>query len=131
MTQASRDVEPLHGPEKKGTTTVAMDWGRITLASDLVLFLFGTPGQPRFWRLWDDLTSGASAAIVLLDSCGEPLLDRRGDFPGLMYMTPEEREEYDREEARYLERHAQKAQNYTVHTTAEFFAHGLNSRSGR
>jgi hypothetical protein len=47
MTQASRDVDPLQGAEKKGTTTVAMDWGRITLAPDLVLFLFGTPGQPR------------------------------------------------------------------------------------
>ena len=52
----------------KATTTVAMDFGRITLAEDLVLYLFGTPGQRRFWFMWDDLCLGAIGAIVLVDT---------------------------------------------------------------
>jgi signal recognition particle receptor subunit beta len=51
----------------KNTTTVAMDFGRITLDEDLVLYLFGTPGQRRFWFMWDDLVRGAIGAIVLVD----------------------------------------------------------------
>jgi uncharacterized protein len=51
----------------KNTTTVAMDFGRITLADDLVLYLFGTPGQRRFWFMWDDLVRGAIGAIILVD----------------------------------------------------------------
>src|SRR6202000_332333 len=51
----------------KRTTTVAMDFGRITLDQDLVLYLFGTPGQRRFWFMWDDLVRGAIGAIVLVD----------------------------------------------------------------
>ena len=80
MTQASRSVDPLHGTEEKTTTTVAMDFGRITLARDLILYLFGTPGQPRFWPMWDDLCRGASAALVLVDT-------RRLDvsFPAVNY----------------------------------------------
>jgi signal recognition particle receptor subunit beta len=50
------------------TTTVAMDFGRLTLARDLVLYLFGTPGQARFWPMWDDLARGASGALVLVDT---------------------------------------------------------------
>jgi signal recognition particle receptor subunit beta len=67
MTVAGEGVDPL--PESaKTTTTVAMDFGRITLHPDLVLYLFGTPGQPRFWFLWDDLCRGALGAVVLVDT---------------------------------------------------------------
>jgi signal recognition particle receptor subunit beta len=59
------DTEPIRG---KTTTTVAMDFGRITLDSDLILYLFGTPGQDRFWFMWDDLVRGAIGAIVLVDT---------------------------------------------------------------
>ena len=68
MTQAGKTVDPLRGTDEKTTTTVAMDFGRITLARDLILYLFGTPGQPRFWPMWDDLCRGASAAVVLVDT---------------------------------------------------------------
>ena len=80
MTQASSTVDPLHGSDEKTTTTVAMDFGRVTLARDLILYLFGTPGQPRFWPMWDDLCRGASAAVVLVDT-------RRLDvsFPAVNY----------------------------------------------
>ena len=52
----------------KTTTTVAMDFGRITLGDDLILYLFGTPGQDRFWFMWDDLVRGAIGAVVLVDT---------------------------------------------------------------
>ncbi|MCP9968869.1 ATP/GTP-binding protein [Actinomadura madurae] len=81
MTQAAKTVDPLDGdPGGKTTTTVAMDFGRITMAADLVLYLFGTPGQPRFWPMWDDLCRGASGALVLVDT-------RRLDvsFPAVNY----------------------------------------------
>ncbi|GAA3755243.1 ATP/GTP-binding protein [Salinactinospora qingdaonensis] len=68
MTQAAKTVDPLTGGTDKVTTTVAMDFGRITLADDLVLYLFGTPGQARFWPMWDDLCRGASSAVVLVDT---------------------------------------------------------------
>src|ERR1700722_13249567 len=68
MTQASKTVDPSSGSDEKTTTTVAMDFGRITLARDLILYLFGTPGQPRFWPMWDDLCRGASSAVVLVDT---------------------------------------------------------------
>jgi uncharacterized protein len=68
MTQASKTVDQLNLTEAKTTTTVAMDFGRITLARDLILYLFGTPGQPRFWPMWDDLCRGASSAVVLVDT---------------------------------------------------------------
>jgi uncharacterized protein len=54
--------------EGKTTTTVAMDFGRISLRSDLVLYLFGTPGQQRFWFMWDELAIGALGAVVLADT---------------------------------------------------------------
>jgi uncharacterized protein len=67
MTVAGEDVDPL--PDSgKTTTTVAMDFGRIRLQPDLVLYLFGTPGQARFWFLWDDLCRGALGAVVLVDT---------------------------------------------------------------
>jgi signal recognition particle receptor subunit beta len=68
MTTASVGVDELEGTPDKKTTTVAMDFGRITLGDeDLVLYLFGTPGQRRFWFMWDDLVRGAIGAIILVD----------------------------------------------------------------
>ncbi|HMG32220.1 MAG TPA: ATP/GTP-binding protein [Jiangellaceae bacterium] len=68
MTEASVPVDDLSMLPDKTTTTVAMDFGRITLAEDLVLYLFGTPGQNRFWFMWDDITRGAIGAVVLVDT---------------------------------------------------------------
>ncbi|MFF5775250.1 ATP/GTP-binding protein [Streptomyces californicus] len=68
LTEAGRPVDDLEGVESKTTTTVAMDFGRITLREDLVLYLFGTPGQDRFWFLWDELAQGALGAVVLADT---------------------------------------------------------------
>ncbi len=67
VTDASTAVDTLEPTPDKRTTTVAMDFGRITLADDLVLYLFGTPGQRRFWFMWDDLVHGAIGAIILAD----------------------------------------------------------------
>jgi signal recognition particle receptor subunit beta len=68
MTQASEALDDLAATPDKVTTTVAMDFGRITLDKDLVLYVFGTPGQQRFWFMWDDLVRGAIGAIVLADT---------------------------------------------------------------
>ncbi|MFI2241981.1 GTP-binding protein [Streptomyces chrestomyceticus] len=68
LTEAGRPVDDLAGVEGKRTTTVAMDFGRITLREDLVLYLFGTPGQDRFWFLWDELARGALGSVVLADT---------------------------------------------------------------
>ena len=68
VTNESEGVDDLASTPGKSTTTVAMDFGRITLAEDLVLYLFGTPGQKRFWFMWDDLVRGAIGAIVLVDT---------------------------------------------------------------
>jgi hypothetical protein len=68
MTEASIPVDDLSMLPSKTTTTVAMDFGRITLADDLVLYLFGTPGQNRFWFMWDDITRGAIGAVILIDT---------------------------------------------------------------
>ncbi|WP_443033509.1 GTP-binding protein [Streptomyces sp. ACA25] len=68
LTEAGRPVDDLHGVEQKRSTTVAMDFGRITLSERLVLYLFGTPGQERFWFLWDELARGALGAVVLADT---------------------------------------------------------------
>ncbi|CAN5530801.1 ATP/GTP-binding protein [soil metagenome] len=68
VTNASAGVDGLDATPAKSTTTVAMDFGRITLDEDLVLYLFGTPGQRRFWFMWDDLVHGAIGAIVLVDT---------------------------------------------------------------
>ncbi|PKH37512.1 ATP-binding protein [Nocardioides alpinus] len=67
VTNESEGVDDLAAVPTKATTTVAMDFGRLTLAEDLVLYLFGTPGQRRFWFMWDDLCRGAIGAIVLVD----------------------------------------------------------------
>ncbi|WP_408909684.1 GTP-binding protein [Streptomyces luteolus] len=83
MTEASAGTgdDDLGPVPQKATTTVAMDFGRITLDDDLVLYLFGTPGQARFWFMWDDLVRGAAGVVVLADT-------RRLDdcFPALDYV---------------------------------------------
>jgi signal recognition particle receptor subunit beta len=68
MTQTGKAVDSLDEGNGKLTTTVAMDFGRITLTANLVLYLFGTPGQERFLPMWDDLCRGASGALVLVDT---------------------------------------------------------------
>lgn len=68
MTDASTGVDDLTAVPNKRTTTVAMDFGRLTLDADLILYLFGTPGQDRFWFMWDDLVRGAIGAVVLVDT---------------------------------------------------------------
>ncbi|MBW4721146.1 GTP-binding protein [Saccharothrix obliqua] len=68
MTEASIGVDDLTDTPNKVTTTVAMDFGRVTLDQELILYLFGTPGQHRFWFMWDDLVKGAIGAIVLVDT---------------------------------------------------------------
>jgi signal recognition particle receptor subunit beta len=68
MTEASVGVDDLSATPNKQTTTVAMDFGRVSLDSDLILYLFGTPGQHRFWFMWDDLVRGAIGAVVLVDT---------------------------------------------------------------
>ena len=80
MTVASEDVDDLTQTPGKTTTTVAMDFGRVSLDADLLLYLCGTPGQNRFWFMWDDLVRGAIGAVVLADT------RRLADcFPGLDY----------------------------------------------
>src|SRR3954452_22560866 len=68
MTEASAGVDDLSAAPNTRTTTVAMDFGRVSLDSDLILYLFGTPGQDRFWFMWDDLVRGAIGAVVLADT---------------------------------------------------------------
>ncbi|UQU61944.1 ATP/GTP-binding protein [Couchioplanes caeruleus] len=68
MTEASVGVDDLAGLEEKHQTTVALDFGRITINSEVVLYLFGTPGQDRFWFMWDELAQGAVGAVVLVDT---------------------------------------------------------------
>ncbi|MGW0860455.1 GTP-binding protein [Streptomyces sp. NPDC002690] len=68
LTRSSVGVDDLSGVERKALTTVAMDFGRITIHNRLALFLFGTPGQDRFWFMWDELAAGALCAIVLADT---------------------------------------------------------------
>jgi uncharacterized protein len=68
MTAASYGVDDTSQVSTKTTTTVAMDFGRVTVADGLVLYLFGTPGQDRFWFMWDELTRGAVGAVVLVDT---------------------------------------------------------------
>lgn len=105
MTRASEETDDLTGTPDKLTTTVAMDFGRITLDDDLVLYLFGTPGQQRFWFMWDDLVRGAIGAVVLADtrrlsdcfpaldyfeSCGLPYVVAVNHFDGTDEFEPED-----------------------------------------
>jgi signal recognition particle receptor subunit beta len=68
LTDEGFGVDDLSGVEQKTTTTVAMDFGRITISDDLVFYLFGAPGQDRFWFVWDELALGALGAVVLADT---------------------------------------------------------------
>ncbi len=68
ITELSTGIDDLSGVEGKRTTTVALDFGRITIDEKLVLYLFGTPGQDRFWFLWDELARGALGAVVIADT---------------------------------------------------------------
>ncbi|WP_265564870.1 GTP-binding protein [Streptomyces hygroscopicus] len=68
LTEVSAATDRLDGVENKITTTVAMDFGRITISPHHVLYLFGTPGQERFWFMWDELSAGALGAVVLADT---------------------------------------------------------------
>ena len=68
LTDASTSVDDLAATPDKSTTTVAMDFGRLSLDAELILYLFGTPGQHRFWFMWDDLVRGAIGAVVLVDT---------------------------------------------------------------
>ncbi|WP_423213669.1 GTP-binding protein [Pseudonocardia sediminis] len=68
MTEASASHDDLSATPNKVSTTVAMDFGRVSLDAELVLYLFGTPGQQRFWFMWDDLVRGAIGAVVLVDT---------------------------------------------------------------
>lgn len=105
ITTASIGIDSLDGVAAKTTTTVAFDFGRISLSSSLVLYLFGTPGQNRFWFMWDELSTGALGAVVLadtrrLEACFEAVdfFERRGirfvvavnEFDGAFRYTPEE-----------------------------------------
>ncbi|MZD10108.1 ATP-binding protein [Streptomyces sp. SID5785] len=105
MTRASEDTDDLSDTPDKLTTTVAMDFGRITLDDDLVLYLFGTPGQQRFWFMWDDLVRGAIGAVVLADtrrlsdcfpaldyfeSCGLPYVVAVNHFDGSEEFEPDD-----------------------------------------
>ncbi|MBT2403832.1 ATP/GTP-binding protein [Streptomyces sp. ISL-87] len=80
MTEASLPTDDLSATPDKGTTTVAMDFGRVTLDDDLVLYVYGTPGQERFWFMWDDLVRGAVGGLVLADT-----RRLRDCFPALDY----------------------------------------------
>ncbi|MBS1838889.1 MAG: ATP/GTP-binding protein [Actinobacteria bacterium] len=68
MTSYSESVDDTSKVDRKTSTTVAMDFGRITIDEELILYLFGTPGQERFWFMWDDLVDGALGAVVLIDT---------------------------------------------------------------
>ncbi|GAV42187.1 GTP-binding protein [Streptomyces acidiscabies] len=105
MTQASAATDDLSATPQKLTTTVAMDFGRLTLDDDLVLYLFGTPGQKRFWFMWDDLVRGALGAVILADtrrlkdcfpaldyfeSCGLPYVVAVNHFDGTERFEPDD-----------------------------------------
>ncbi|MCD0452728.1 ATP/GTP-binding protein [Actinocorallia sp. API 0066] len=68
LTERSEGIDDIDHVRSKATTTVAMDFGRITLREGLSVYLFGTPGQDRFWFMWDELATGALGAVVLADT---------------------------------------------------------------
>jgi signal recognition particle receptor subunit beta len=88
MTQAGVGIDDLKGAPDKTTTTVAMDFGRLTLSENLVLYLFGTPGQQRFVQVWEDLSRGSLGALVLVDPHrldeSFPVMDRLEQY-GISY----------------------------------------------
>jgi signal recognition particle receptor subunit beta len=105
ITEASVGIDSLEGVAGKSTTTVAFDFGRISLNPGLVLYLFGTPGQDRFWFMWDELSTGALGAVILADTrrleacfAAVDFFERRGikfvvavnEFDGAFSYDPEE-----------------------------------------
>ena len=105
LTTASAGTDILTGVESKSTTTVAMDFGRITIDPRHILYLFGTPGQERFWFMWDELSNGALGAVVLADTrrlqdsfAAVDFFESRGigfliavnEFDGAFHYEPEE-----------------------------------------
>ncbi|MER5491318.1 ATP/GTP-binding protein [Streptomyces sp. NPDC002490] len=107
LSRAGEAVDDTAGVKGKSETTVAFDFGRITLGPRHVLYLFGAPGQPRFWFLWDQLFAGALGAVVLVDTrrvddcwyavdrleqTGVPFIVARNDFGGPPYTPRELRE---------------------------------------
>jgi signal recognition particle receptor subunit beta len=68
LSDRGADIDPLNGMESKTTTTVALDFGRLNIAEDITVYLFGTPGQERFWFMWEDLAVGALGAVILADT---------------------------------------------------------------
>ncbi len=81
MTSLSVGIDDVGDTSAKTTTTVAMDFGRLTLGDDLILYLFGTPGQDRFQFMWEDLVRGAIGAVIMVDT------SRLGDcFPAIDFM---------------------------------------------
>jgi uncharacterized protein len=110
MTRAGEGVDDLTNVQSKTTTTIAFDFGRISLNDTTVLYLFGAPGQERFWFLWDRLFTGTLGAVVLVDTRrladswyaidrleqhGMPFIVARNDFGGPQYSAPEIREALD------------------------------------
>ncbi|MGW1815858.1 GTP-binding protein [Streptomyces sp. NPDC002125] len=110
MTRAGEDVDDLDGVHSKTSTTVAFDFGRITLDARSVLYLFGAPGQERFWYLWDSLFSGTLGAVVLVDTRrladswyaidrlehhGTPFIVACNDFGGPLHTEQQIREALD------------------------------------
>jgi uncharacterized protein len=104
LSEPSILVDTLDGVEEKTTTTVAMDFGRISVRDDLVVYLFGTPGQHRFWFMWDELAYGALGAVVMADTrrladsfpsvdyferCGLPFVVAVNCFDGAKVFRPE------------------------------------------
>lgn len=107
MTQAGQDVDRTNEVADKTTTTVAFDFGRISLDEQMVLYLFGAPGQERFWFLWDRLFSGTLGAVVLVDTRrledswyaidrlehhNTPFIVARNNFPGSTHTLDSVRE---------------------------------------
>src|SRR6478736_6622144 len=68
LSELGTHLDITDGVERKSTTTVALDFGRITIRDNLVIYLFGTPGQKRFWFMWDELSRGALGAVILVDT---------------------------------------------------------------
>jgi uncharacterized protein len=104
LTVASAGIDDVRAVPDKTTTTVALDFGRLTVDDSLILYIFGTPGQERFWFMWDELARGAVGAIVLVDlrrieacfpavdyfeSRGVPFVVAVNAFPGAERFTPE------------------------------------------
>lgn len=107
LTDIGTAVDDLTGVEGKTTTTVALDFGRITVSSEVVLYLFGTPGQDRFWFMWRELSLGAIGAVVLahtrrMDDCfaAVDFFDSRGIPFVLAVNVFQDSEDYDDEEIR-------------------------------